>query len=252
MSCWEFPFAVRSCIYEASAPGSSSRSKPDPACRHDHACSVCLRQRWQVFACRTFSILALYLRWSPCLPRRRPRRSVSHVGGLQRREPSDTSNLEDVADQFATVVREQWEEEVLARRLNDPYPLPVRWLAADPSVVDTWARDRVARHKRGLSRLRMPGLGGPDDLAGQGSDLASALERVPTGRLVVLGELGSAKTMWAVRLILDLLEHRARGGPVPVLVSVASWDPKKQGLRDWLKEKLSTTTLLWLSPRSLR
>ena len=57
------------------------------------------------------------------------------------------------------------------------------------------------------------------------------LARVPTGRLVVLGEPGAGKTMLMVRLVLDLLARRASGGPVPVLASMASWNPADQDLR---------------------
>ena len=60
------------------------------------------------------------------------------------------------------------------------------------------------------------------------------LARVPTGRLVVLGEPGSGKTMLMVRLVLDLLARRSSGGPVPFLASAASWDPSRQDLQDWL------------------
>ena len=64
------------------------------------------------------------------------------------------------------------------------------------------------------------------------------LARVPTGRLVVLGEPGAGKTMLMVRLVLDLLARRAEGGPVPFLASVASWNPADQDLRDWLGAQL--------------
>ena len=82
--------------------------------------------------------------------------------------------------------------------------------------------------------------GGPDDLAGEGGELADVLGRVPTGRLVVLGEPGAGKTMLMVRLVLDLLARRAAGGPVPFLAPVASWDPSGQDLRGWLAARLLT------------
>ena len=41
-----------------------------------------------------------------------------------------------------------------------------------------------------------------------------------------------------VRLVLDLLARRASGGPVPILASVASWNPAEQDLRDWLGAQL--------------
>jgi hypothetical protein len=68
--------------------------------------------------------------------------------------------------------------------------------------------------------------------------LVEVLAKVPTGRLVVLGEPGAGKTMLMVRLVLDLLRGRSAGGPVPILASVASWNPADQDLRTWLAAQL--------------
>jgi NACHT domain len=153
---------------------------------------------------------------------------------------SKVVNLRRVADQFAVVVREQWEGEAAARRLNDPYPLPVRWVAADPSLVDPWQDlKRLATSGAGYSPSRAAWATAPDELEGEGNQLADVLESVPTKRLVVLGEPGSGKTMLIVRLLLDLLERRRGGGAVPVIVSAASWDPAAHGLHEWLISKLS-------------
>ena len=48
--------------------------------------------------------------------------------------------------------------------------------------------------------------------------------------------------MLMVRLVLDLLheDRRSSGGPVPVLASLASWDPVSQDLHDWLGAMLIT------------
>jgi hypothetical protein len=80
---------------------------------------------------------------------------------------------------------------------------------------------------------------GPEELAGRGSGLADVLARVPTGRLVVLGEPGSGKTVLVLRLVLDLLGRRRSGDPVPVLVSAASWDPTVSGPYGWLAGQLA-------------
>jgi len=84
---------------------------------------------------------------------------------------------------------------------------------------------------------------GTGDLAGVGGELAEVLARVPTGRLVVLGGPGAGKTMLMVRLVLDLLhpDRRSSGGPVPVLASLASWDPVSQDLHGWLGAALITS-----------
>ena len=160
-------------------------------------------------------------------------------------------SLGQVADEFAVVVRRQWEQEAAARRLNDPYPLPVRWVPADPALVDSWdALRRLATSGAGHGRPRSEWARSPDELAGGGSDLAGLLARLPTRRLIVLGEPGSGKTMLLVRLVLDLLEHRGDGDPVPVLVSAASWDPTAQGLHDWLMGKLSIDYPAFTAPIS--
>ena len=171
----------------------------------------------------------LWLTWAAY---RGPRRSEASVSGL---------SLAQVADQLAIAVGAQWEAEAAMRRLNDPYPLPVSWTAADASLTDSWD-SLVKLATSGAGWPPPPPAGtwaaGPDDLAGEGGELADVLARVPTGRLVVLGEPGAGKTMLMVRLVLDLLARRASGGPVPILASVASWNPADQDLRDWLGAQL--------------
>jgi len=46
--------------------------------------------------------------------------------------------------------------------------------------------------------------------------------------------------MLMVRLVLDLLARRAPGAPVPVLASLASWNPRTEDLRRWLGSQLAT------------
>ena len=58
-----------------------------------------------------------------------------------------------------------------------------------------------------------------------------------TGRLVVLGEPGAGKTVVALHLLLDVLEHRhdreGQPGRVPLRVNAASWNTRT-GFTDWL------------------
>jgi NACHT domain len=176
------------------------------------------------------ALATLYVGWATYLDNRR-----------DKAEPGDLS-LADVADQLADRVRDQWEAEVTMRRLNDPYPLPIRWVPADAPLADDWdALVRLAKSGAGWPRSPGPWPTGPGVLAGKDNQLADKLSLVPTGRLVVLGPPGAGKTMLMVRLVLDLLQptRRTSGGPVPVLVSVASWNPGQQKLDKWLAARLA-------------
>jgi hypothetical protein len=79
----------------------------------------------------------------------------------------------------------------------------------------------------------------PAALAGEGGEIADVLARIPTRRLMILGEPGAGKTMLLVRLVLDLLTRRQSGEPVPILVSLASWNPAGQHLRQWLVTQIT-------------
>ncbi|MEB3960695.1 NACHT domain-containing protein [Streptomyces kunmingensis] len=157
---------------------------------------------------------------------------------------SGTASVPDlarVADDLAQAVRRQWEAEAAIRRMNDPYPLPVAWQAAAPGLVEGWTT---------LCRLARAWPGGPpgdpahwpagaDGLRGSGEQIGDVFSRhVPTQRLVVLGEPGTGKTMLLIRLLLELIEQRPDRGRVPVLFSLASWDPMRQELPLWLAQQL--------------
>jgi len=156
--------------------------------------------------------------------------------------PDDVLTLTGVADELAVAVRNQWQAEAATRRLNDP-PLQVSWGAADPSLTNSWD-ELITLATTGAGWPEPPSAGtwadSPEDLAGAGAELATVLARVPTGRLVVLGNPGAGKTLLMVRLVLDLLVRRAADGPVPVLVPLASWNPDEQKLSSWLAAQLIT------------
>jgi hypothetical protein len=182
-----------------------------------------------VFVAVSLGLPTLWVTWAAY---RGPRQADTSASSL---------SLTQLADQLAIAVGAQWAAEAAMRRLNDPYPLPVSWIAADRFLADTW--DSLVKLAAGGAGWPPPPSQGiwansPDNLAGKGGELAEVLVQVPTGRLVVLGEPGSGKTMLMVRLVLDLLARRPSGGRVPFLASAASWDPSGQDLRDWLGAQL--------------
>jgi hypothetical protein len=172
----------------------------------------------------------------------------SLLGPIEQSNREYFSSREDstpsrAADRLAAIVRLQWEAEAQLRRLNDPYPLSVGWSAADRALADPWELlTRLATSGAGwrISRSSPLWATRPGDLAGHGGDLVHVLTRVPTRRLVVLGEPGSGKTMLMVRLVLDLLSVRTQHDTVPVLIPAAGWDPARESLHDWLSAYLIT------------
>ncbi|WP_204007446.1 NACHT domain-containing protein [Virgisporangium aurantiacum] len=135
---------------------------------------------------------------------------------------------------LAVAQREQWSMEQSARQVQDPWPLPVRWAvtARAQAVMASWGAIRGAP-RAGALRL--------DGTFEGVADVFSASDS--PGRLVIVGEPGSGKSTLVVRLALDLLDRWLADGsprsPVPVIFSVAGWDPHRP-LLDWLAGRLAT------------
>jgi predicted NACHT family NTPase len=125
-------------------------------------------------------------------------------------------------------VERQWVREERHRKIHDPAPLPVRWHPAPDHLVDHWVN---------IHRVPAGGAAGPIALAGTLDEIAEVYRRIPSGRLVILGPGGAGKTVLVARLVLDLLAGRTAGGPVPVIVSIGSWDPTTS-LAGWLADQL--------------
>jgi hypothetical protein len=151
-----------------------------------------------------------------------------------RRRPSAVAGggpgtaVDKAAEGLAVAVAQQWRAEERLRRLQDPWPLAVRWVSTRRPVVDHWQAIQGA-----------PGREVQIDLAGTLDEIVEVFSRVPSRRLVVLGEPGAGKSVLALRLVLGLLERRRPGEGVPVLLSVGSWDPARTPLRAWMAQRLA-------------
>ncbi len=149
---------------------------------------------------------------------------------LDRRQPTrGDTQLYAAAEELAFKVREQWEREERARRVHDPYPLPVRFVCAQPGLFDHWVN--IRKTGRGSNP-------GPLALAGDLDEVGAVYQSIPSQRLVVLGQAGSGKTILALRFVLDRLSAHSPGERVPVIFRVGSWDPSAVSLHDWMCSQL--------------
>ncbi|MDX8149538.1 hypothetical protein SK854_45970 [Lentzea sp. BCCO 10_0061] len=147
------------------------------------------------------------------------------VAGLLSLRTNDTARDPDQAlEDLARLVAGRWE-----RTRQDP--LEARWASTgrpvSPSPAEIIGTGVVAGRP---IRLK---------LHGEAGDLTKALCALPAHQLVVLGEPGCGKTSAAVQLTLRLLAQREPGDLVPVLFPLASWNPGKQDLDEWMARRIS-------------
>lgn len=150
----------------------------------------------------------------------------------------------DNADKLAGAVLKQWGKEYLVRKFNDTvHDLTVSWAATESAVMTRW-EDLIREATRGLGAQKGARCGewavSAQGLAGSEHELATVLERVPTGWLVVLGGPGYGKSMLMLRLVVDIVRQREPGGLVPVFVPMTSWDPENNDLCEWLEKQLAS------------
>jgi hypothetical protein len=122
-----------------------------------------------------------------------------------------------------------WREQAHRRRITTPAPVRLSW---------TWADAKVAPPPEDLVRS------GRLLTQGEVTDLAERLyRRLPRSRrrLVLLGGAGVGKTGAMLLLLIHLLEARAPGEPVPVWLTLGSWNPEQTDLDAWVAQRMVET-----------
>lgn len=140
-------------------------------------------------------------------------------------------DLDTATSYLAHMVGQLLQEQERFWQIHDPYPLPVRWTLGRADLTDHW--DNIRGAQPGQSA-------GPLALDGQLDQITGVYQRIPSGRLVVLGKDGAGKTILAGQLVAGLLklETRTPRDPVPVMFNLDTWNPSVVPLETWLITQL--------------
>src|SRR5215217_496081 len=160
---------------------------------------------------------------------------------------STAAQVSEAADQSADQTFQTWSQQVVQRGIQTPAPVRVGW---------RWAAEEVAlpiqelAASPSLATDPSPIPAGTAERSGTAPVLSSGVvtrlhedlyTRLHHGRLVLMGGPGAGKTGAMILLLMEALRHRellpdeARAHvPVPVWLTLGSWDPSLQGLRDWV------------------
>ena len=160
---------------------------------------------------------------------------------------STRAQIDAAADKLAEQTLQTWAEQVVQRGIQTPAPVRVRWrwapadvalpleeLAASPSLAtDPNPILSEADEPTPISQVLSSGV-----VTRLHDDLYARLHH---GKLVLLGGPGAGKTGAMILMLIEALRHRERVAndarervPVPVWLTLGSWDPSAQGLRDWV------------------
>lgn len=131
---------------------------------------------------------------------------------------------------LAAAIRTQWNDEATMQGLNQPIPIRLRWSSTKRPIASgpLPATDGIATAQRQVK----------DAIRGDVDNIAPVFRGLSTKRMVIVGPPGSGKTVLAMLLTLRLLDDRAPEEAVPLLLSVASWDPSAEHIHTWLARKL--------------
>ncbi|MEU2223649.1 NACHT domain-containing protein [Streptomyces sp. NPDC018347] len=145
--------------------------------------------------------------------------------------------LDRAAEELAEALRVRYDRDERLSRIHDPFPIPVRWTAADPLLTDHWRNIRRA----GAAPPADADADRPLAVDGHFDEIAALFTALPAQRLVVLGGPGAGKSVLALHLARRLVERRgpASGDPVPVVFPLSSWDPKRGGLWNWAAGRIA-------------
>jgi hypothetical protein len=161
------------------------------------------------------------------------------LGWIGRQVRSATSVMvdESLVARLRRAVRVQWSMEVGTRQVQQPRPLRLRLRPTRRPVAVA-----ASCAPGGSGRRRTAALDGPlvlddGDSRPSARALVDAFRADPRVQLVILGEPGAGKSTLAMLFTLTALEAAEPNDAVPVLLSVAGWEPAER-VEHWVVRRI--------------
>ncbi|MBB4754212.1 NACHT domain-containing protein [Actinoplanes lobatus] len=128
-------------------------------------------------------------------------------------------DLDRVAADLLAPIENAWAGEAVRREVTRPAPVLVRWSSTGRPAA---GRQAVLGSAAAGDWREFPLTGRTDEL---NTEIVAAFRALPRRQLVVLGEPGAGKSVFALLLTLGLLRTRTAGEQIPLLVPISEWDP---------------------------
>jgi len=156
---------------------------------------------------------------------------MGDITSVKRKEPDHSLHTNPV-DELANQVVSEWENYLADHGLHKPPLMNLTWSATE--IRDARLSQHTAEKANDSNSESLSSVGNLQEITSIFLDL-------PRQRLIILGAPGSGKTVMAIHLTIDLIKRRQPDGIVPVLIPIASWNPRLADLNTWIVDRIAQT-----------
>jgi len=136
---------------------------------------------------------------------------------------TDRAQLDLAASVLAVLVKTRLDNDPIVQRLKMYEPIDLKWSEVNDGIVVGQAIPPATNNNTHTINSLILNLPGSQDK-----------------RLAILGPAGAGKTTLAILLAMTLLgENRGAANAVPIILSLAGWDPSREPCLHWVARRIS-------------
>lgn len=144
-------------------------------------------------------------------------------------KPPLAVSIQDEASKFLSAVQSEIDCEYSRGRGSGSVSISVRWRQCAPPAIDETTNVYGTLSAHDIQRIQRT------------VSIERRFSQLPFRRLIILGKVGSGKSMLAMELALSIMDKGVSNLAVPVLFRVRNWNAEKFSLREWLVMELLQT-----------